>query len=152
MEQKPTLKEQQLAWAVAWQDHGDRAALTALCASVEGFVVNQARKFARTQDVFEELRAEYRLAVVEAAVKFDRSRPDGFVTLCGFYMQDAGRKVARHASSPATTPDKIVKKAQRVAIFGDDEGETGFQLWAPEAYSESASGWAAIEHAADVAG
>lgn len=52
MNTAPTLKEQQLAWAVAWQDHGDRHALARLCESVEGFVIQQVAKRAKDDEMW----------------------------------------------------------------------------------------------------
>lgn len=138
MKTGPTLKEQQLAWAIAWQDHGDRAALARLCDSVEGIVVGRASDLARgNQARFEELHAEFRLAVVEAADQFDRSRPDGFKMLCRLLMKGRAYRVLQHDASPATMPERVVSWAPRVAVVGDDEGEEVAQLTAPEAYREA---------------
>lgn len=137
MDTGPTLKEQQLAWAVAWQDHGDRAALAQLCDSVEKLVKSMAGRMARgRRERFEELVGEFRLAVVEAANDFDRNRPNGFAMLCGFYMQSRAFRVMQHAISPATLPYRDTTHGQRVAVFGDDESEEVVQLTAPEPYEQ----------------
>lgn len=137
MNAAPTLKEQQLAWAVAWQDRGDRAALASLCASVDRIVRKDAGRMARgRQERFEELCAEFRLAVVESASKFDRARPNGFAKLCGLNMQTRAFRVLQHDLSPATLPSRKTERGQRVAISGDDESGEVVQLTAPDAYSE----------------
>lgn len=147
----PTLKEQQLAWAVAWQDHGDRAALAKLCASVDGFVIQQAVKRARDDELREELLAEYRLAVVEAAGQFDRNRPEGFVRLCGYVMLDRTQRVFNQRVSPASLPPKVWHPARRVAISDDTEDEPTVSLAAPEEYSEDVPGAGVLHQAIDQA-
>jgi RNA polymerase sigma factor (sigma-70 family) len=122
MKTGPTLKEQQCAWAVAWQDQGDREALRLLCASVEGLVQSRARQCARNDETREELVAEFRLAVVEAAGRFDRSRPDGFAALCVFYMRSRARRLFSMLDSPASGPDTAVLRAPRVEV-GEEEGQ-----------------------------
>jgi hypothetical protein len=151
MDTGPTLKEKQLAWAVAWQDHGDRTALSLLCQSVERLVKRDAGSMARgRRERFEELCAEFRLAVVEAASDFDRNRPNGFARLCGYYMQSRAFKVLQHDLSPATLPHRGTTRGQRVAIFGDDESVEVVQLMAPESYSEPSR--ALLHDAIDAAG
>lgn len=151
MDTGPTLKEKQLAWAIAWQDHGDRAALALLCQSVEAYVVQQAGKRAFDQEMRKELLAEYRLAVVEAAGLFDRERPEGFVSLCRFLMLNRSKQVYRHRSSPATVPEKVWAPAGRVAIVGQDDEQT-VDLVAPEPYAESTPGLDLVKRVADDAG
>lgn len=148
----PTLKEQQLAWAIAWQDHGDRAALGRLCHSLEGVVIGRASDLARgNQARFEELCAEFRLAVVEAANLFDRERPDGFKMLCRLLMRGRAYTVIQHETSPATMPKRVVRSVPRVAVVGDDEGEEVASLVAPEAYSEGVPGAGVLQDAVDTA-
>lgn len=145
----PTLKEQQLAWAIAWQDHGDRAALTRLCESVEGFVIRHSRKDAKRYEQREELLAEYRLAVVEAAGVFDRNRPDGFLALCAFYMLPRRSRVYRHSYSPATVPERVWAPAMRIVV-DDAENTPHENLRAAQPYSEGDS--SLVTDAIDAAG
>lgn len=130
------LKSNQLAWAMAWQDHGDRGALALLCASVEPFVHKQAFRLAHDEEMRRELICEYRIGVIEAAGAFDRDRPGGFVALCGFHMGTRTKRVFQHRSSPASMPLNVKAPARRVPVDGDTDDGVVLQLPAPDAYEE----------------
>lgn len=126
-------QQQQYDWAVAWQDHGDRAALTLLVASVDPLAFRIAGRFKNNRALFEEALSDCRLAAVQAASSFDRSRPAGYVTLCCFLMRDAIRGAAKNSTAPVTVPRRAKARAVSVSILSEPEpGVVGVVLAAEE--------------------
>lgn len=127
---KRTLKEKQCAWAVAWQDHGDRAALAALVDSMRGLCVSVANKHQVSSEIWRDLMAECQVATMEAAGKFDRTRADGFSTLAVFMMYGRCRTALKRFVSPVSSSAHIALADAGSGITIDD-GEEGVVLRAP---------------------
>lgn len=147
------LKRQQCAWAVAWQDDGDQVALLALVDSVEALAMRFANRYARNQDQREEYLAQCRLAAIEAAGKFDRGRPDGYVSLCHFTMWEHARTIVYQAMSPASGGAySSIEPAVRVAIVDDFDESGGVALVAEDVEVFEGQGTSVLQSLIDEAG
>lgn len=117
------LKRQQCAWAVAWQDHGDRLAFDRLIDSVSGLARFISRKYAVHPSMSDDLMSEALCGAVEAAEGFDRSIPDGYAGLAGLHMHGRCRDFTRRYMSPVTSSCKIGPKGHAVPLISDcDKG------------------------------
>lgn len=125
-------QQQQHDWAVAWQDHGDREALASLVASVDPLAFRISSLFRNHRTLFEEVLSDCRLAAVQAASSFDRSRPAGYVTLCCFLMRDAVRGAVKRYTTPVAIPRRVNARAVSVAILAEPEPGAGGVVLAAE--------------------
>lgn len=130
------LKQNQHDWCVAWQDHGDRLALSALVDSVRPMAIGVAGKHRVSEEVWDDLLAECTLAAVEAAGKYDRTRLGAaYAPLAAVHMRGRCRAALKLFVSPVTSSGrvKLADAGRGVALLADhEEGEEGVVLAAPE--------------------